>query len=187
MRIDQFLMNLNDLYKPCLKQEQQPFYSEFLFKFTENQLEELWGVVMESHMRMSPPTIGELKKFSKDIKLVKVVSDYDIKQQQIKQLTDEEIFNSEMGQLGLKEGWADTYRIYCKESGIPSYDYGLHLEFQKGQEAAKSAYQEMKEDIDVFSVALKGLRHSMLRKNKDWQEKYNHLTTKSLTHIEEIT
>lgn len=168
-------MNLNDLYKPALKQEQQPFYSEFLAKLTDNQLDELWDITMESHMRMSPPTIGELKKYSKDVRPVKVVTDAMLEQEEINNLTDEQIFQTPLGRLSLAQGWADSYRIYCKAKGIPSQGDDMLLEFQKGKHRAEEAYKRVLEEADPFSNCLITLRKSMIAKNDMWRQEFNYL------------
>jgi hypothetical protein len=168
-------MNLNDLYKPALKQEQQPFYSEFLAKLTDNQLDELWDITMESHMRMSPPTIGELKKYSKDVKPVKVVTDAMLEQEQIKNLTDEQIFQTPLGRLSLAQGWADSYRVYCKSRGIPLQGDDMLLEFQKGKHKAEEACKELVEEADPFSNCLITLYKSMRAKNEMWRQQFHYL------------
>lgn len=173
MQSYQFIKNLNDLYKPPLNQGQQPFYGQFLGDYSDNQLDELWDIVMDGHCRTSPPTIGELKKFAKEVTPIKIVNSE--QQEAIKSLTEEDIFSTRLGRFSLKQGWASSYLITCQESGVPLQGDDVLLKFQQGKSDAdtEAFYLEGKEDL--FARAWLRLRKSMNEKNKYWKDKYQHL------------
>ena len=90
-------------------------------------------------------------------------------------LTDEQIFQTPLGRLSLAQGWADSYRTYCKAKGIPSQGDDMLLEFQKGKHRAEQAYKELIEEVDPFSECLITLYKSMIAKNDMWSQLFNHL------------
>ena len=175
MQSYQFITNINDLYKPPLNAGQQRFYQQFLQGYTDNQLDELWEVAMESHLHASPPSIGKLKEYAKSITAVKIVSQEDIEDQERRNLTDEDIFSTRLGRLSLKQGWADSYRIICRRRGIPEQTDSEILIFQKAQHEADKSIADLKVREDVFSTALVKFRESMKSKNESLKNQYTHL------------
>lgn len=177
MQVAEFIMNINDLYKPPLNQGQQKFYNQFLNRFTGNQLDELWELTMEKHLNTSAPTIGRLKEYSKEVTPVRVVNSEEQKKLDLKNLTDEEIFSTELGRLSLKQGWGDSYRITCRERGIPQQDDDdkILLWFQKTQHNANMAVYDLRGKNDVFSKALMNFKNSMDEKNEGLKQEYAHL------------
>ena len=179
MQLTNFIMNLNDLYKPPLTQAQQKHYSEYLMKYTDNQLDELWEATKETHCKISVPTIGELKKYSKDVTPLKVVNPAQLELEERNRLTEQDIFSTPLGKLSLEKGFSASYYIHCKEKGIPDQgDYTL-MEFQRGQYAAETAYEECKqmaqEDGSLnVAPALLRFRETQLQRNKELEMKYGY-------------
>jgi hypothetical protein len=175
MQITEFIMNINDLYKPALNVNQIKFYSQFLSSFTDKQLDELWSVTMESHTTSSPPAIGRLKEYTKQISSPKVINAEDAQERANRFLKDAEIFNTDLGRLSLRQGWADSYRVHCREKGIPSQGDDVLLEFQRGQQDANDAAFAIRNNRDPFSKALISFREDMVSKNEALKWKYKSL------------
>lgn len=181
MQLAELILNLNELYKPPLNASQQTFYRKFLDKFTENQLEELWEITMETHMRMSPPTIGELNKYAKGVTKVKVVSQEYIEMIQRRKLSDEEIFSTRIGKLSLAQGWANSYHDRCINKGIPEQTDKVILDFQQAQHRAELGHKDVKENYYPFSRDMISLRETMIEKNQMWADKFQHLIDPALS------
>lgn len=177
MRIDQFIDSLNLLYRPALNGGQMDIYAGFLSRYTENQLEELWVNTMEAHMYTSPPTIGKLGDYAKGITQMQVVNSENQKKLEFANLTDEEIFSTRLGGFGLKQGFADSYRIWCRRKGIPPQTDEMLLWFQRSQHRADTAISELKksDDLDHFSKTLVNFRNTMNEKNGNLRKEFAHL------------
>lgn len=167
----ELIQNINTLFKPKLMMQQERFYLEFLSRYTNNQLEELWNVTIESHLRTSPPTIGELKKYAKDLAPLIIINHEDIQ----KKLTDEEIFSTDLGRLSLQQGWARTYLMRCREKGIPDQSDKTLLAFQVMYQGGSDAALSIKDDTHSGSQSLMRLWQTMIQANLDLKEKYRHL------------
>ena len=176
-------MNLNDLYKPHLNHGQQTFYKQFLDRYTDMQIDELWDITVEGHCRTSPPTIGELKKFAREVTPIKIVNSEQQQQLDIKRLTEEVIFSTRLGKLSLKQGWAHSYLVTCRESGIPSQDDDVLLKFQQGQHDADMSVYNIQNNKDVFSRTLVRFRNTMRQKNKEMKAEFAHLLNESGTQL----
>ena len=174
MEVRDFIANINDLYKPALNDGQMPFYSNFLAVYTDNQLEELWVCTMETHYATSAPSIGKLKEYAKTITKVRVVSQDDIEKDRIKKLTDEDIFSTELGRLSLAQGWADSYHVICKETGIPEQSDKIIIWFQRGKMDAENAARTL-DAKNPFDAALINLRKTGVVNNQYWKEEFAHL------------
>lgn len=169
MQAFELTRNLNNLYKPGLNQKQEDFYLEFLNKFSPKQMDELWSITMQSHCRTSPPTIGELKKYSADVSKVRVLFKAE------ETLTDEQIFSSNLGKLSLKQGWGSSYLAECKKHGIGPQTDSEILRFQKAAHEAENLVKSLSGKKDHFSLALIKLRDSMRKNNQRLKEKFNYL------------
>jgi hypothetical protein len=172
MQIAEFLVNINDLYRPQLTSAQQEFYRDFLKNFTDHQLGELWTKTAETHQHTSPPSIGKLKDYSAGVSKLKVVSDQ--QNQGLERLTELEILNTPLGRLALKEGWADSYIRSCKANGIPDQGFNKHLEYQTLKHKAEEAFKTLNPD-SILDKPLINLYNSMRKKNEDLKNKYAHL------------
>lgn len=179
MQATDFILEIDDLYNPALRQAQHKSYLEFLFKFADAQLDELWEATKVSHCLARPPTIGELNKYSKEVTPLQVVNTEQAEWEQRARLKPDEIFATEIGQLSLKQGFSASYYIHCKEKGIPE-DQGDNtlMEFQRGKYAAESAYDECKQmakEGEALNIApaLLRLRRSQLERNRAWESKYS--------------
>lgn len=173
MQTNQLITNLSDLYKPALNVGQIQFYSKFLYKFTDNQLDELWDITMETHCRTSPPTIGELKKYANGVTKVKVVVE------KTELLTDEDIFSTRLGGFSLQQGWSHSYSVICQEEGIPPQDDETILEFQKAAHRASQAERYLSGKDDIFSKVLLALRETMKGRSECLKEEFKHLMPKT--------
>ena len=169
MQSYQLIKNLKDLYRPPLTESQEGFYMEFLSSYTDNQLDELWQVTMESHTYASTPTIGKLKEYAKQVTKLVVIN---TAEEARKRLTDEDIFATHLGQLSLKQGWADSYRIVCRETGIPEQGDDVLLKFQQGQQNARDAERELGSMKGLFAKTLWNMRRAMVEKNLELREKH---------------
>jgi len=161
----EFVNNLNQLYKPSLTGDQMPFYNTFLQGYSERFLDILWESTMQMHLKTSVPSIGELNKYSAGIT---IASERPVPQ---KMLTDEEILDTQLGRLSLRQGWASSYVFYCQERGIPSQDDDMLLYFQKAQDDAKRGFETLSES-DGWDRPLIKLYNSMREKNAEYQAKY---------------
>ena len=167
MYTSELIANIQSLYKPKLNDDQIDFYMEYLEKFTFDQKKELWTLITENHCRMSPPTIGELQKYSVDVTPVKVVSN------QFERPSLETIFNSELGQISLNQGWSDSYRIYCEENGLPDQkDDDFILRMQRSQENATIAINSIKDSCNPYDKILLDMWNTRNKKNKMQKQKY---------------
>ena len=169
MQTAELISNINDLYKPPLNQGQQGFYRQFLHRYTVNQLDELWSLTMESHCRMSAPTIGELKKYGKDVTRVKVVRAANEKDK----ITDEEVFATKLGQQSLRQGWANSYLLACREDKIPPQTDETVLKFQLGQHNAREAVRKLEEeDRTPYTKAYLSFWRVMKERNEELRERF---------------
>jgi hypothetical protein len=175
MQAIELVRNLNQLYKPALNEKQEGFYLEFLMRYTEDQLDELWFAAMHTHTVSAPPTIGRLKEYAKQVTPVRIISHEEIERDAVKRLTNEEIFATSLGKLSLVQGWADSYRMECKETGIPEQGDETLIKFQRGQSDANNAARELEGKTDIFSKTLLNMRKSMVIKNQFWKEEFAHL------------
>ncbi len=171
MQVHEFITNLSRLFKPALGDNQIPFYNEFLEFQSSEFLESLWTVVMRAHTRTSPPTIGELSKYADSITCQGAPLDYT----PIHKPSDAELLNSYLGRWGLKQGWAHSYLIHCREHGVPEQNDDMILFFQKGQHSAKLAYESLSEKEGLFDIALIKFYQSMRDKNEMLKEKFAYL------------
>lgn len=168
MRIFDFMRNINTLYKPAINQQQEAFYFDFLKRFSEPQLEELWTFIMQGHCRTSPPTIGEIKKYSNDVTPLKVISNGEDR------LTEEYILSTELGRLALTQGWASSYLVDCQRDGVPEQVDSIVYKYQKALSDANNLAARLS-DKDVYDLTLIGLRKSMREKELRISEKYKYL------------
>jgi len=130
---------------------------------------------METHLRTSPPTIGELKKYAAGVTPVKVVNPKLLEQSAWKNLTDEEIFGTELGGLALKQGWACSYREECYRGGIPSQGDDVLLEFQKAQQRMRTELSDIAQFPTAMTKSLINAHQSRLDKNAGLKQRYSHL------------
>ena len=79
MEVRDFIANIKELYKPALNDGQVPFYAKFLDRYVEHQLDELWEATVETHVATSPPSIGKLKEYAKDVTKLRVITQEDVK------------------------------------------------------------------------------------------------------------
>lgn len=166
----EFISNINQLYKPALGDNQIPFYNDFLETFSDKFLDVLWETTMHSHVKTSPPSIGELNKYS--VGIVIASEEKEKREQEAKPVYTEEMFlGTRLGKLALKQGWASSYVIYCQDNGIPKQDDDMLLYFQKAQDDAKRGFETLSES-DGWDRALIKLYNSMREKNAEYQAKY---------------
>lgn len=165
------IANLRDLYKPTLNDAQVRFYAVFLERYTANQLGELWNIVVDNHLRTSPPSIGELKKYANDVSKLKIVNTKDEKAE----LTEEEVFATELGKLSIAQGWSRSYLLHCRESDIPKQTDEVLMGFQKAKMDAESAAEGIKDNPDPISKALFSMWRTMIAKSKELEQKFKHL------------
>jgi len=175
MQSYQFIKNINDLYKPALNPAQQPFYADFLDKYTDNQLDELWSYAMNNHCRTSPPTIGELGKFAQNVTPTRNISPELQKKIEIQNLTEEDIFSTQLGRQALREGWACSYLVTCQEKGIISQTEEVATWFQKKSHAAEKAAYSLDGKNDPFSKGLKKLWKTMQERENEWKKEFSYL------------
>lgn len=176
MEAAEFIFKMNELYRPPLNAGQQKLYQQMLNYYTPMQLDELWRITMETHASNSPPAIGRLREYAKDVTKVAVITPEQKKKEEIKQLAEEGVFSTTLGKLALRQGWAHSYLIHCRRSGIPEQNDKMILWFQKAQHNAETAYKELEESHEGFlHESLMRLRQSMRQKNRDLCEEYKHL------------
>lgn len=164
MQVIELMGRIGELYGK-ISNSRNKYYMDFLQKFTDSQLDELWAETMHSHQKNTPPTIGELNRYSKCVTPVKVVND-DIR------LSLDTIFNSELGQLSLEQGWSDSYRIYCQENGLPDQSDDTILMFQRSQEKAEVAMNSIKNSHNPFDQIILNMWQERGIKNQKQKERY---------------
>ncbi len=172
MQVHEFITNLSRLYKPSLGDNQIPFYNEFLEAQSEEFLENLWMIVIRTHLRTSPPTIGELNKYAATIHNARSPEEF----KAVHKPSDEELLDSYLGRWALKQGWAHSYLIHCHHEGVPEQNDDMILFFQQGQHNAKMAYESLSENEGgIFDKALMNFYQSMREKNAMLKEKFAYL------------
>ena len=166
----EFVNNLNQLYKPSLTDGQIPFYNTFLQGYSERFLDILWENTMRMHQKTALPAIGELTKYCVGIT---IASERPVPK---KVLTDEEILDTKLGRLSVKQGWTDSYLVHCRDFCIPEQTDEVLLSFQLAQHNAKIGYESLSEkDGGAFDKCLMNLYEDMRRKNSMLQEQYSYL------------
>jgi len=174
MHLTELITNIVDLYKPALNTAQIKFYAQFLSRYTDSQLDELWDLTTEKHLTNSPPSIGRLKEYAKDVTPLKVVhKEADI-------LGSEEIFSTRLGKLSLLQGWSGSYLEVCSRDKIPEQTDDVLLEFQKAQHKADSYANELRDSKSPFDMSLVSLWDGMIARNKKLQEEYQHVHSDNL-------
>jgi len=150
------------------------FYSDYLRPLSEKHLDVLWANTMSMHLKTSPPSIGELNKYASSIKINDEPSKQEIEEKRRK--TDEELLETYLGRIAVRQGWAHSYLMHCYYHGIPTQDDETLLFFQQGQQNAKIGYESLsKTNGGLFDEALMKLYHSMREKNSMLKEQYKHL------------
>lgn len=169
MDVYELIKNINTLYKPAITEQGMKFYHEYLVDYTDKQRKELWSSIMTNHVKTTPPTIGELHKYS-----TTVLSGYQERPVAKKHPSDEEYLDSYLGKIALKQGWAHSYIVHCMDKGVPPQNDETLLAFQKGQDAAARAYATLSED-NFFDKPLIELYKSMREKNERLKRNFIHL------------
>lgn len=165
-----FIMNLRELYKPALNDGQIPFYTDFLSQFSEEALDSLWNITIGDHCKNSPPSLGELTKYSKGIKH-SVTELYEFTKPDI---SEDEVFKTRLGRISLEQGWSNSYYLHCDEHGIPEQSDEMILKFQKDQQAAKTAHEtlEPENNLRYADRYLEGIYQMMRKKSIEYFRKY---------------
>jgi len=72
------------------------------------------------------------------------------------------------------QGWADSYHVVCKQTGIPEQTDKIIMWFQRGKMDAENAARTLNAKNPFDAVLIK-LRMTGVANNQYWKEEFAHL------------